>query len=570
MNATKNIKTMTVQELESFGDELAMHLVNESIYDVETVMQNLNVLEIVLGLHHLFDMSETKVFFDQNNQSVVHQLLSSKGDNVPMDWDMGGALGRALTYAKVQGGLHFVIINDYALNQGSTYEALLEIRRHMPNLVIIMLDEQESLLRHYTSLDALIKNIRISKTYSSFKSDLREALDHPVSRPLLGTLSWLKDQVKETVLEPSIFTHFGLDYHGPIDGQNLKEVIQVLSLSQKFKGPHVIHVQTRIKSKQKRKLEFPRFKLDMDRPKGYFTYLEHLDHYLLQHAPTELYVLSDGLSMSEHLIHFAQQRPRHYLTVNGSIHAMVDMAKGLTLEKHPVLILVSAKRFSEVALQMKKYFSKEEISVMIIVYEAGLARHDRLVHNAVHDMVSYLYFDEKKVWMPRNVSDMYGILNYHIKEKQALSIMRLPQILAQKQALNQDFKPSWEMVLDSENTEGVILTFGPSVEQMYQKIKINNIPYSLIDTKTFNYVDEELFEKISEKGVPVLIYNVEGDYDLLTQKMREKMQETGQNFPLLTMNLAGVDYDLQSKELKNSAQIHIEDALRALKEATEC
>ncbi len=568
MNVEKDIQSMTLTELEAFGDQLAIHLVNESVYDVETVMQNLNVLEIILSLHHLFDMSETKVFFDQNNQSIVHQLLL--GQRVEMDWERSGALGRALAYTKVDDGRHFVVMNDHALNQGSTYEALLQIRRENPNLVIIMIDEQASLLRHYTSLDAFIKNIRISKTYSSLKTDLREALDHPVSRPLLGTLSWLKDQVKETVLEPSIFTHFGLDYHGPIDGQNLKEVIRVLSLAKKFEGPHVIHVQTRIKSKQKRKLDFPRYKLDMDRPQDYYSYLEHLDHYLIQYAPGNLYVLSDGLNMSEHLIHFSQQRPRHYFTLNGSSHALVDMAKGLSFTGHPVLMLVSAKRLPELALQIKKYFSQEENKILLVVYEAGLLRYDRLLHNAVDDMASYLYFEDHPVWMPRNVLEMQSFLAYHQNGPNNFSILRLPHLLAKPTERDRPFVSDWEIMGDWEEASAFILSFGPSVEQFEQKIAINNLPYALIDTKRLNRVNDDVFDILLKSKKPVLIYNVEGDYDLLTQKVKEKMQETKADFPLITMNLSNANYRLQSKELKSSAQIHIEDALKALKEATEC
>ena len=170
-----------------------------------------------------------------------------------------------------------------------------------------MMDEQQSLLRHYTSVDAWIKSVRISKAYTSLKSDMKQVLSNPISKPLLDSLTWIRDQVKETGLEPSIFTQFGINYHGPIDGQNLNECIKVLKLSEKFIGPYVIHIQTRIRNKEKRKLDFPNYKLDQSIPANYKTYLEHLDEYFVNnHKEKDLYILSYGVSIWEHLIHDSQ------------------------------------------------------------------------------------------------------------------------------------------------------------------------------------------------------------------------------------------------------------------------
>ena len=558
----KDIRSMSYQELMDLGDELAVYLSQKSHWDVETVMQNLNVLEVVLALHHYFDMEKDCIIFDQKRQSVIHEKLLGNDDISKLD-NMGGALSQALAHAKSGKNKTIVLLNDHAFNRGETYEGLVEIAKENPDLLIVLIHEQESLLRHYTSVDALIKNIRISKTYTSFKTDMKQALDNPVSRPLLGTLTWIRDQVKETVLEPSIFTQFGMNYQGPIDGQNLKEVMKVFDLAKDFKGTHVIHVQTRLKGNKKRHIEFPKYKTDHEKPEGYLTTLEHLDRYLLKNPNDKLIVLSDGVSLSEHLVHFSQAKPKQYYTVSGSSHALVDMAKGFSDEQREVMMLISAKRFSEVAIKVKRYFQDKQ-NITLIVYEAGLSRYDRSVHAAVYDMASYVSF-ETDIVMPKDSGDFLNIMN---QDDEGFRIIRVPHLLEVYKPSTIKHEGVWQEVRSiNSDTKAVILTFGPNVDLIDSKIEINTLNYALIDTQTFNKIDETIMKKISHFNLPIFIYNLEGDFDILSKNIFEYMFKNKMTNAVQVLNLDHVDYNLSSKDLKTRYKLHLDDLFKLIKEA---
>lgn len=561
----KNIQTMSLEELGNLSDEIAVYLAKETLYDVETVMQNINVLEMTVALHHLFDMSKNIIIFDQEEQSLVHQILMGKPLSYSGPSEAGWALGEALSQSLVYDeGKTFVIINDHALNKGSTYESLVEISKENPNLIIIMMDEQHSLLRHYGSVNAWIKSVRISKTYTSLKNDMKQALNNKMSKPLLDSLTWVRDQIKETVLEPSIFTQFGISYHGPIDGQNMLECIKVLQLSDKFIGPYVVHVQTRIRNKEQRKLDFPNYKLDHGIPQSYQSYLEHLDVYFLnEHKEKNLYILSDGMSISEHLIHYSQFRPKQYFSVNASTSALVDMAYGFAKEGNSVVLLVSSFRLSQVIERLKHHFDSQDHHVLLVVYEAGLARYDRLLHSAVHDMTSYLYFNNTEVFMPSNIGSMKGLLTHHFEQK-GFSVLRLAHVLVEDEEERSKDSIWKEIVPITDETSGVIITMGPAVESFRKKIAINDLSLALIDAETLNRLDSEVLTKIRNKHLDTVIYNIESDYDLLTSILYKENMKRPIEFNLNLMNLDGVDLTQSSKEVKTRNHLHIEDAIRLL------
>ena len=561
----ENIQTMTLEELSDLSDQIASYLASKTPYDVETVMQNINVLEMTIALHHLFDMSKNRIIFDQEEQSLVHQLLLRKELSYSGPSEAGWALGEALAQSLVYDeGKTFVIINDHALNKGSTYESLVEISKENPSLIIIMMDEQHSLLRHYGSINAWIKSVRISKTYTSLKNDMKQALDNKISKPLLDSLTWVRDQVKETVLEPSIFTEFGINYHGPIDGQNMLECLKVLQLSDKFIGPYVVHVQTRIRNKGQRKLEFPNYKLDQGIPQSYQSYLNHLDEYFLnEHKEKDIYILSDGMSIAEHLIHYSQYRPKQYFSVNASTSALVDMAYGFAKEGNKVVLLVSSFRLSQVIERLKHHFDSQKHDVLLVVYEAGLARHDRLLHSAVHDMASYLHFKNTEVFMPSSVGSMKGILNHHFQDA-GFSVLRLPHVLVEDEAETKKDTIWKEIIPFTETTTGVIITMGPAVQTFKKKIEINNLNLALVDAETINRLDDEILLKIRKKHLDTVIYNIEGDFDLLSAMIYKENIKNPIEFKLELMNLEGVDLTHSSKEIKTKNHLHIEDAIKLL------
>lgn len=572
--------SLTVDELEKLSDEIAVFLASKTRYEVDTIIENINVLETTLALHHVFDLNHDDIIFDGGKQVMVHKILTGRSEDLllrnsgsmylddqnPMDRYSGGkpgeGLGVALAYAIEHPDVNNVIVlNDYALNYGITYESLVQISRFKPNLTIILIDEQQSLLRHYSSMDALIKSIRISKTYTGLKKDMKSLLDsNPISRPILATLTKIRDAVKETVLEPTIFKQFGVDYQGPMDGQNLKELIRVFELSKKYKGPHVIHVQTRLKNKKQRKLEFPTFKTDHDRAENYHTYLEAIDYQLTDIAQDDpdLYVLADTYKLKDYLPTFALTRPDHFIATSGSTQALVAIAHGLVQEGKHVIISIHASQVDGVVLQLRNQFSIKQCPITIIVNDSGLSPEGDTYRQGIFDLGVFSNLAHFKVYMGKSIVDTISILEQVIQEPQ-ISVLRVPsglEYVAPETALIP--VRGWHIENDfSKESTGVILSFGPSIHSLKQRIDANQLDLGLINCSEILSVDHDILERIIAYKLKIVVYDVESTKSVLYQNVIQNLHQLKADNECINLHVSCLHLNKTSKDAKSSQKIHI-------------
>ena len=58
-------------------------------------------------------------------------------------------------------------------------------------------------------------------------------------------ISHLKESVKYTLVDGIIFEQLGITYLGPVDGHDIQDLIEIMELAKKAKGPVIIHAITR-------------------------------------------------------------------------------------------------------------------------------------------------------------------------------------------------------------------------------------------------------------------------------------------------------------------------------------
>lgn len=574
-----DFQNLSLKELEKLSDDIAVFLADKTVYDVETIMHNISVLETTISLHRVLDLEYDSLIFDDGKESLVHQILTGRMESLKLrsarslypdksDVYTGGAvgdgLGFGLAHALTTSGRTVVIMNDFALNYGPTYEALVQISRLKPDLTLVLIDEQKSLLRHYNSMNAAIKSIRISKTYTEIKKDVKTVLDsNPISRPILTTLSRVRDRVKETVIEPTIFKQFGMDYQGPIDGQNINELMKAFTLSKKMSGPHVIHVQTRIREKKRRKLEFPAFKTDYERPDNYTDYIQTLDQVLVNYD--NLVLVNDAHMMADHFKEFMFQYPDAYHTTSGSVELMMSMVAGLISDDVKGVVSLSSHLAPTIVSQVLTHFDLKDLDLTIIIRDTGLGMYADAMNHGIYDFVLALNAPRLKISMAKDMQEA-GLLLEKILDSGGLNILRVPSTIEAQSHELYDVSPIWEEVIGLNDTKtSVILTFGPSVRQFERKIKVNQLDIALINCRWVNQIDEQIMNNIYDLGLDVLIYNSEGRFDLLSHSILRYLNQQGLSMRVISKNLESVSLNYGSKQLKDVHHMNIDDILNYLK-----
>ena len=571
-NESLEYHDLSIKELNKYSDDIASFLASKTAFDVDTIMRNISVLEVTMALHKVFDFTKDHLLFDDVSQSLVHHILQGNGDALKLrsgcqskqnDLQQGGFPGEGLSLALAKALNHphrtVVVMDDNALNHGTTYEALLEIGRLRPNLTLILIDEQKSLLRHYNSMNTAIKTVRISKVYTETKRDVKQVLgSNALSRPLLNTLTHFRDVIKDAVVEPTIFGQFGFDYQGPINGQNLNDLIKIFKLSESMAGPHVIHVQTRVKENKHRKLEFPAFKTDHDIPDNYSTYLETLDRVLSLHP--DVLMVNDIKYPKDHFKSIQLQYPDQYHTTNGSIDLIMPLISGLATPTSKPVISVSSVYANQMMNTLQHHLHRFE-SLVMIIRDAGLNSTAGAMDHGIYDFTLASGVPQFEVKMAKDMNEASYLLEYALNKKQFL-ILRIPNRSEKIQHEVLQFEDIWDTLVPfTSDSKGVIISVGTAVKNLQRKIEINNLDIGLINARSMNHVDLAKLKEIHDKGLKALIYNCEGQLDILSHSIYKSLVQHQMNLKIHSMNLEGVDLSLSAKQIKDQYHLNIDDCI---------
>ena len=135
------------------------------------------------------------------------------------------------------------VIGDGAMTAGMAFEALSHTGHIKPNVLIILNDNDMSISENVGGLSNYFSRIWASKTYKGIKKSGASFL-----KPLPQAYHLarkVETQMKAMVAPGTIFEELGLNYIGPIDGHNIKELHDVISNLMEFEGPQFLHVITK-------------------------------------------------------------------------------------------------------------------------------------------------------------------------------------------------------------------------------------------------------------------------------------------------------------------------------------
>ncbi len=264
----------TKEELENLSPDaleiLASNL-REKIIEVVSkngghLSSNLGVVELSIAMHLVFDARKDPFIFDVSHQTYAHKLLSGRenfdtlrqfggmsGYTKPSEGDFfiaghsSTSISLALGVCKViklkkEDKIPVVLIGDGALSAGMAYEALNELGDRKYPCVIILNDNEMSISKPIGAISKHLSSVMATQTYQKFKKSIEKVLEF-----LPQSAAYMAKRFEESfkLLAPGfLFEELGLEYIGPINGHNLKELINALKQAKIMQKPCVIHTQT--------------------------------------------------------------------------------------------------------------------------------------------------------------------------------------------------------------------------------------------------------------------------------------------------------------------------------------
>lgn len=264
-----DIKSKNLNELTDLCQKL-----RDTILDVVSsngghLSSNIGAVELIVAMHYVFDAKNDPFIFDVSHQSYAHKLLTdrfdefkslrrfggisgyTKPDESEYDYFVAGhsstsiSLGVGAAKAiKLKGEkrLPIVLIGDGSMSAGMAYEALNELGDRKYPCVIILNDNEMSISKPIGALSNYLSQMMAGQFYQNFKSRVEKFLSY-----MPDSAAYMAKRFEEgfRLITPGMFfEELGLEYIGPVNGHDLKALIEAFGVAKSMKKPVVVHTQT--------------------------------------------------------------------------------------------------------------------------------------------------------------------------------------------------------------------------------------------------------------------------------------------------------------------------------------
>ncbi len=272
LNLPADIKSLSDAELLALCDVLRQFMIKSVSKTGGHLASNLGVVELTVAVHRVFDTSKDRIVFDVGHQSYVHKILTGRKDRFSTLRQFGGLSGfpkpeeshhdafiaghasdsisvaLGMARARTIGRRDYSVISvigDGALTGGLAYEGLSDAGQSGEPLIIILNDNGMSITPNVGGIAKYLARQRLKPSYTAFKKRYRRFMEKmPGGRHIYRLTHAVKSAVKETILNCSMFEEMGLQYAGPIDGHNLKQLEEALGWAKGLGEPVLVHVIT--------------------------------------------------------------------------------------------------------------------------------------------------------------------------------------------------------------------------------------------------------------------------------------------------------------------------------------
>ena len=271
VNVPSDIKHLSINELSTLCAEIRDYMVNCCAVNPGHLASSLGAVELIVGLHYVFDTPDDKIVFDVGHQAYAHKILTGRReafkDNRKKDglsgfprmaespYDAFGAghsstsISAALGFAEASRilGQHrkiVALIGDGAMTGGLALEGLNNAGASKADLLVILNDNDQSIDRNIGGMHNYLLKITTDPTYNKIKSSIWNRLGDTKIRQKIQKLT---RNTKTNIVDSStgmVFEAFGFRYFGPVDGNDIGQVVSTLTRLRDMHGPRLLHVHT--------------------------------------------------------------------------------------------------------------------------------------------------------------------------------------------------------------------------------------------------------------------------------------------------------------------------------------
>lgn len=550
----KFLKDLSFKECDKLASDIRTFLIENLSKTGGHLSSNLGVVELTIAIHKVFNAPEDKILFDVGHQSYIHKILTGRAKDFGTlrqynglsgfqkrkeseydCWEAGhsstslsGALGMAIARDLNKENFSVVpVIGDGAIVSGMALEALNQIGSEHRNMVIIFNDNNMSISKNVGALTNGFSRLRTSKPYTSLKSDVKEILSkNEIGKGILAGMTNIKDKFKESVVDSGIFGEFGLEYLGPVNGHNIKDLVHILEAAKMHDGPVVIHVLT-TKGKGYTPCENDSLgawhgvgPFDISTGKSLSTmppnlkpWSEIISETLCRLAKTDndIVALTPAMICGSKLEKFFAAYPDRAFDCGIAEEHATTLAASLALSKKKPFLCVYSSFLQRAYDQINHDICRMDLPVVIGIDRAGLVGDDGPTHHGVFDISMLKSIPNIVMCQPKDGVEAQNLLATGFTQPHPFAI-RYPRGAEEYSPIIK-FDPieigSWTVFNKKQNNHLTICTYGTEVDRVLAKVISNNLPINVVNCRFFKPIDKNVCMQLFDDKLPVIVYETD-------------------------------------------------------------
>lgn len=423
IQSPKDLRLIKKELLPTLCQELRDTIISTVSKNGGHLGSSLGAVEIITALHYVFNTPEDKIVFDTGHQAYAHKLLTGRQKEFEHIRQKGGisgfpkryespydtfgvghastALSAALGMAiardqKKEKSKVIAVVGDGCLTGGMAYEALQNAGLLASDMLIILNDNQMFISQRVGALGKFLTKL-LTKQYVQLAEERATKFLKRFDE-LGNNAAKLAKKARSILFPGTIFEEMGLRYFGPVNGNNIDEMIEVLESVKDVKGPVILHAVTKkgkgYKPAETKPIKFHGvglFDVETGDPIGKangITFTQAFSSALLKLAEKDERINAITAAMPEGtgLDAFRDKFPSRYFDVGIAEEHAATFAAGMAASGlKPVYALYSsfAQRCYD---QILHDVALQKLPVVFALDRAGIVGEDGPTHHGVFDL----------------------------------------------------------------------------------------------------------------------------------------------------------------------------------------
>ncbi|MCD7905804.1 MAG: 1-deoxy-D-xylulose-5-phosphate synthase [Clostridiales bacterium] len=468
ISSPEDLRKIDIKNLPLLVDEIREFLVEKVSKTGGHLASNLGVVELTIALHYCLNTPHDKLIWDVGHQAYVHKILTGRKDRFDTLRQMDGLCGfprpdeskydafgvghsstsvsAAIGMAAARDLAHesynvVAVIGDGSFAGGMVYEALNNAGKMQTKLLIVLNDNGMSIAKNVGAMSTYLTRLRTAKKYNEAKTSVKSAISRV---PLVGeaassVLSASKKDLKKAIIPGEFFEGLGVMYAGPIDGNNVRELIRAINRVKNLDKPVLLHVVTKKGKGYGPAEKHPDIfhgvgKFDVKTgevlaKKDYETYGEVFSKALIRLGAVKknICAITAGMPDSTGIANFGRFYPERTFDVGIAEEHAVTFAAGLAANGYIPVFAVYSTFLQRSYDQLLHDVCLQNLHCIFVIDRAGIVGEDGETHQGIFDTSFLGHMPNMTVMAPCNKRELIDMLNFTVKEVSGPCVIRYPK-----------------------------------------------------------------------------------------------------------------------------------------------